>query len=236
MKYVPTGIEGFDELVGGGLPEGRVIIVIGGPGTGKTLFGMQYLYYGATKFGEKGVFVSLDEPAEKLKNNMASFGFDIDKLQKEGKISILEVSPTQFVSIKPSGLIHLLKDAVKSFPDIKRIVLDPITSMVIQEKDIYHRRLEVVRLFSFLADTGCTAVVTSESRFSILRRRFNVEEFLSDGVIILHKFIIKGRVAHAVQVEKMRGVIHDTQLHPYRILKNKGITVYPKEYVIELQQ
>jgi len=236
LRRVSTGIEGLDELIGGGFPEGRIILVVGGPGTGKTLFSMQYLYHGATKLGEKGIFVSLDETAKKLKDNMALFGFDIDKPQKEGKISILELTPTQFISIKPSGLMHLLKDIVKSSSDVKRLVLDPITSMVIQEKDIYHRRLEIVRLFSFLSDIGCTTVVTSESRFSLLRRRFNVEEFLSDGVIILHKFVLKGRVIHAVQVEKMRGVIHDTQLHPYRVLKDKGIVVYPKEYVIELQQ
>ena len=227
-----TGIEGLDEILGGGFPKGRVILVTGGPGTGKTIFAIQYIYHGAANLGEKGVFISLEEPIERIKENMVNFGFNIDKLRKEDKLSIFELTPIQFTTIKPSGLLHLIKEVVK--PDVKRLALDPITTMMLQERDPYQQRLDLMRLFKTLSELGCTTVVTSEARYAILKRAFHPEEFLADGVVILHKIVLKGKVVQALQVEKMRGVSHDNQLRPYKVTE-RGIVVYPKERVIELE-
>ena len=232
MSVVSTGIEGFDEILNGGFPRRRVILVTGGPGTGKTVFATQYLYHGAVNLGEKGVFISLEEPIKRIKENMANFGFNLEKLIKAGKLSFVELTPIQFTTIKPSGLIHLIREKVT--PEVKRLVIDPLTTIMLQEKDIYQQRLDLMRLFKTLSELDCTTIVTSEARYAMLKRRFHAEEFLADGVVILHKIVLKGRVVQALQVEKMRGVPHDTQLRPYKITE-KGIVVYPKERVIELE-
>ncbi len=233
MERVPTGIEGLDELLGGGFPKGRIILVSGGPGTGKTVFAMQYLYRGVVEHGDKGVFVTLDEPIERLDENMASFGIDLPKLREEGKLSIVALNPIQFVTIRPGGLIHIIREAVK--PGVKRLAIDPLTTMLLQEKDPYQQRLDIMRLFSTLSELGCTVVVTSEARHATLTRTFHVEEFLADGVIILHKVILKSKVIQALQIEKMRGITYDGQLRPYQITTEKGMVVYPKERIIELE-
>ena len=232
MDTVPSGIEGLDEILNGGFPKRRIILVTGGPGTGKTVFAIQYLYHGAVNLGEKGVFISLEEPIERIKENMRRFGFDLEKPIKEGKLSFVELTPIQFTTIKPSGLIHLIREKVK--PGVERLAIDPLTTIMLQEKDIYQQRLDLMRLFKTLSELDCTAVVTSEARYAMLKRRFHAEEFLADGVVILHKIVLKGRVIQALQVEKMRGTLHDTQLRPYKITE-KGIVVYPKERVIELE-
>jgi circadian clock protein KaiC len=135
LSVVSTGIEGLDEILNGGFPRRRVILVTGGPGTGKTVFATQYLYHGAVNLGEKGVFISLEEPIERIKENMANFGFNLEKLIKAGKLSFVELTPIQFTTIKPSGLIHLIREKVT--PEVKRLVIDPLTTIMLQEKDIY---------------------------------------------------------------------------------------------------
>src|SRR3954452_14996753 len=88
IEKAPTGILGFDEITGGGLPAGRPTLVCGGPGCGKTLFAMQFLVAGATRFGEPGVFMSFEEPSDDLAKNVASLGFDLDDLTARGLISM----------------------------------------------------------------------------------------------------------------------------------------------------
>lgn len=232
MNVVLTGIEGLDEILNGGFPKGRIILVTGGPGTGKTVFAIQYLYYGAAFLNEKGIFISLEEPVKKIKENMVNFGFNLEEQIKTGKLSFVELTPIQFTTIKPSGLIHLIREKVT--PEVKRLVIDPLTTIMLQEKDVYQQRLDLMRLFKTLSELNCTTIVTSEAHYAMLKRRFHAEEFLADGVVILHKIILKGRVVQALQVEKMRGVPHDTQLRPYKITE-KGMVVYPKERVIELE-
>lgn len=247
MEKVPTGIKGLDELLRGGFPKGRCILLVGGPGSGKTIFAMQFLKAGA-EAGEEGLYVTLDEKPEQVKAEMASFGWDIDGLEREGKLFLLDATPFRrprglgeptgvsgaFVFIPKltlKGLVTTIKKMVKE-EGIQRVAVDPITAMTLRYEEAHRRRRAFLAFFEALGETGCTSLVTSELRTGMLKRSFQLEEFLSQGVILLHTIIHEGNVVRAIQVEKMRGMEHDSQLRPYRITPS-GIEVFPKDRVFK---
>jgi len=244
MEKVPTGIEGLDELLRGGFPKGRCILLVGGPGSGKTIFAMQFLKAGAEN-GERGLYITLDEQPNQVKSEMKSLGWDIDKLEREGKIFILDATPFRrpraAERVKPEfsfvprltlkGLIDTVEKMVME-EDIQRIAVDPITAMTLRYEAAHKRRRALLEFFDALVRTGCTSIVTSELRTGMLERTFQLEEFLSQGVILLHSIIHEGNMIRAIQIEKMRGMAHDSQLRPYRIT-SKGIEVFPRDRVFK---
>jgi circadian clock protein KaiC len=247
MQRTETGIKGFDELLGGGLPKGKCILIIGGPGSGKTIFAMQYLVHGARN-EERGLYITLDERPDQMKSHMASFGWNLDKLESEGKILLLDATPLRRsrrsipevesyehevgVSLPELTLQSLIRTVQKIVDEegIQRIAVDPITSMILRYHETPKRRRAVLLFFDALINTECTSLVTSELRTGALDRGFAVEEFLSQGVILLHTMVHEGNLIKAIQIEKMRGIEHDTQLRPYRIGKD-GIEVFPKDRI-----
>jgi KaiC/GvpD/RAD55 family RecA-like ATPase len=247
MEITETGIKGLDDLLGGGLPKGRCVLVVGGPGSGKTIFAMQYLMNGAKK-DERGLYITLDERPDHVKANMTSFGWDLDKLESQGKILLLDATPLRRtgrtisdveshevglgVSLPELTLNSLIRTVHKIVEEegIQRIAVDPITSMILRYHELPKRRRAVLLFFDALINTQCTSVVTSELRTGALDRGFAVEEFLSQGVILLHTLVHEGNVIKAIQIEKMRGIPHDTQMRPYRIGKD-GLEIFPKDKV-----
>ena len=244
MKRIPTGIEGLDAMLGGGLPFGRCTLICGGPGAGKTIFAVQFLYNGAKKYGESGLYVSLDENPVHLKENMASFGWDIERLEKENKLITLDASPIRTIpgevkigelnigkrDFSMLSLIQGIKNTAEEYR-MKRIVVDPITTLMLQYPDVSERQNALLDLMSAITDLGVTSLMTTELRATSLQRQVQAEEFLSHGVIILHNFTNGGRTIKAIQVEKMRGIAHDHELRPYKIMKN-GIEIFSKEKMI----
>jgi circadian clock protein KaiC len=251
MKKVPTGLEGLDDMLGGGLPSGRCTLVCGGPGSGKTTFCIQFLYNGITECGEAGLYVSLGESPVHLRENMAGFGWDIERLEKEGKLKVIDASPTQPIlgegarirtdvkigafslgaqDFSVDGLIQLMKDTVEQ-NQVKRVALDPITTLMLQYPDVVERQIAVLNLMGALTKFGVTSLMTTELRESSLRRQAMAEEFLSHGVIIFNAITRNGRTIEAVQIKKMRGIAHDRELRPYRIEKN-GVEIFSKEKII----
>ena len=113
----------------------------------------------------------------------------------------------------------------------KRVVVDPISSLIFQFPNVSERRKALLELFRTITDTDATSLVMSELRATSLGRKVQSEEFLSHGVIVLHTLMAGGRIIKAIQIEKMRGVPHDHQLRPYEITKN-GIEVFPKESIL----
>jgi len=245
IERVSTGIKGLDEMLGGGLPLGRCILVCGGPGSGKTTLGMQFLFSGATKYNEKGLYVSLDESPTRLKENMSGFGWDIQKLEKDKQLSIVDASPIRTIPAKVKiGDFNIAKRdfSMLSMMDIikrnarevgaKRIVIDPITSLILQYPDVSERRNAIVDLFELLTNLGATSLLMTELRAIALQREVQAEEFLSQGVIIFHSFERDGKMVRAIQIEKMRGIPHDHELRPYKISGN-GIEVFSKEKIFK---
>ncbi len=242
MKRVKTGVAGLDEMLGGeGLPSGRSILVCGGPGSGKTIFGVQFLYNGVTEYGENGLFVSLDESPAHLRENIAGFGWDIEALEKKKKFAIIDASPVRTESgeievgdlwigkrdFTLASLVEVINIKAQEI-DAKRIVVDPITSLIVQYPDVSERRSGIINLLEAMAGQETTNLITTELRTTALGRTIEPEEFLSQGVIVFHVFHEGRELVRAVQIEKMRGIAHDQQIRPYRIC-DEGIVVYSKE-------
>ena len=226
-------------MLNGGFPSGRSILLCGGPGSGKTIFGIQFLYNGISKHNENGLYVSLDENPEHLKENVAVFGWNLEKLEEKQKLEIIDASPVRTIPARTrkmgkmwigkrdfnlSSLIEVIKTRAKELK-AKRIVVDPITSLIIQYQDVTARRSAVMDLLETISELETTNLITTELRTTTLKRTIEPEEFLSHGVIILHAFHEGREHVRAIQIEKMRGFAHDQQIRPYRIC-DKGIIIY----------
>jgi KaiC/GvpD/RAD55 family RecA-like ATPase len=245
LERVPTGIKGLDELLGGGFPEGRCILIVGSPGSGKTTFALQYLYHGAM-LGETGLYVTLDEHPDFVKKNLSSYDWDIDGMEKKGKLLFIDASglkgarsgdtnfssPYKSVPFDSTDFTELLRTVSKVVEgeNVHRIALDPVTSLMLRYAEEVKRRRATVTFFDALADSGCTSLITSELKTSLMDRRFQLEEFLSHGVVLLHSLFHEGNIVRAVQIEKMRGISHDTQIRPYQFGET-GLEVFPRDKV-----
>ncbi len=242
MGRVKSGIPGLDELIEGGYVENDVILVTGGPGTGKTTFGVQYLMGGILDYNEPGVLVVMEETPSRIIRNMWRFGWDIEKLVSQKKMKLIYANPftyTKFVKTlenSPVSSIAARKNIGDTFRQIqaeveainaKRLFIDSITSLeiVTDQSEIRHTVSEFIKNLELL---DCTTLISSEIQG---KQPFSVEEYLSSGVIRLHVLRIEGSRVKAIEILKMRGVKHDETLHPYEI-KEKGIIVYPAETVM----
>jgi KaiC/GvpD/RAD55 family RecA-like ATPase len=243
LEKTPTGIEGLDELLEGGFPKNRCTLICGGPGSGKTIFSTQFLYNGIKKYGATGVLVTLAEDPVHIKEEMSSFGWDLEKLEEEAKLAIIDLSPLVYLSRKEfkksmlgvqvekvaiESVVKIVKDKVEELK-AKRVAVDSITSLMIQEPNLVERRREIANLFKGLSEIDCTYLVTSEIHTTALERELQVEEYLAQGVILLQTIRrTRDQFFRVIQIEKMRGTAHDTQPHPYHITEN-GIKIFPKE-------
>jgi len=221
-KRVKTGIEGLDDLIAGGLPEGSLTLLTGTCGTGKTLMSSQFIYYGALN-GENAVYVSFEETPESLKTNAKLFGWNFDELEKKGKVIFVK-----YDSYHAEDIIEMLENAIRKIK-AKRVVIDSISALGLYVRDVPEIRKIIFGLSSMLHRLGCTTLMISEvlSEQKDLSR-FGVEEFVADGVIALYYLRTNSLFSRSITVWKMRGSDHSQKMHPYKIT-HKGVVVYPKE-------
>jgi circadian clock protein KaiC len=229
LPKAPTGIEGFDEITGGGLPKGRPTLVCGGPGCGKTLFAMEFLVRGATQFGEPGAFITFEETGEELAQNVRSLGFDIDAMVEDEKLVIdhvrverAEIAETGEYDLE--GLFVRLGYAIDSI-GAKRIVLDTIESLFGGFTNEALLRSELRRLFRWLKDKGVTAVITGE-RGERSYTRQGLEEYVSDCVILLDHRVNDQTSTRRLRIVKYRGTTHGTNEYPF-LIDESGFSVLP---------
>jgi KaiC/GvpD/RAD55 family RecA-like ATPase len=240
---VPTGIQGLDELISGGFPRGRVVLVLGGPGTGKTILVAQFLYKGISEYGENGIFVSLDESQNHFYSEMMKFGWDFKKAEEEGKFLFVDATRLSRVALLKEKLLKeetsslrgkqlqidkLIEELQAKIQQIgaKRVALDTLASLFYRFLDPIERRTGSVDLIESLSDLGATTVVTTELSYLGLERNLMDEEFLVHGVIMMQTLFSGGTTTRALQVEKMRGANVNPNLVPYTIDKN-GIEIFP---------
>jgi circadian clock protein KaiC len=226
---VPTGVRGFDEITGGGLPQGRPTLVAGGPGCGKTLFGLEFLVRGATQFGEPGVCISFEETEADLVKNVQSLGFDLRDLIAQEKILIdyvfierREIMETGEYDLE--GLFVRLADSIDTI-GAKRIVLDTIEALFSGFPNEAILRAEIRRLFRWLKERGITAVITAEKGKDTLTRH-GLEEYISDCVIFLDHRVTSQVSTRRFRIVKYRGSIHGTNEYPF-LIDEEGISILP---------
>ncbi len=218
IERIESGIPGLDKLLNGGLPKHSVVMVTGGAGTGKTIFVSQYLWHGL-KNDENCLFITLEETPKEIKADCLLFGWDFSKYETTGKLKITYHDPFEMTEI-----INRLSDLIQ-VNKIKRVVIDSISLFGLYMKDEYKTRKTIYKLVQSLKETDCTAIVTSEmgantGDFST----YGVEEFVVDGVIILHYLGVGEEAFRNVEIRKMRRTSHKTGTFPFRIT-DKGIVI-----------
>jgi len=228
IERVPSGIPGLDELMEGGLPRGRITLITGAAGSGKTTLGVQFLWAGATAHGESGLYVTLEEEAGDLRAEMARYGWDLARLESERRFCLLQ-SPIPFELPDASLSVDMLLDAIHTQVvaiDARRIVFDSVAALGLPYGDPVRLRRDLHRLCALLRELGCTALLLTERPEEEGRiTRYDIEQFVAQGVILLHL----SRTHRGVEVRKMRGTRHDTNVHTLRIT-DRGIVVYPGEH------
>ncbi len=252
MDRVKTGIPGFDGQLEGGFPRGRTILVSGGCGTGKTIFAMQYAYMGAMEYDEPAVFVTLDERPNLLREDMARFGWDLDKAEKKGKFVLIDASSAKigFPSKEKYAIEHtglnvdkLMLRTLQVINEIgaKRVVIDSLAGLGFQAENETNIRKAILKISYMLSKPDITTLLTSEipeqtNHGTGVYSKYGVEEYVADGVIVLHySETAQGameELRRTLFVRKMRGTKHTQEILSMSIT-NKGIIVRSPEEAFE---
>jgi circadian clock protein KaiC len=229
LPKAATGIQGLDEITGGGLPRGRPTLVCGSAGCGKTLLAMEFLVRGAAELDEPGVFMAFEETAEELTQNVRSLGFDLDELTARNKLAVDYVH-VERSEIEETGEYDLealfirLGHAIDSI-GARRVVLDTLETLFGGLSNTAILRSELRRLFRWLKDKEVTAIITAERGDGALTRH-GLEEYVSDCVILLDHRVSEQLSTRRLRVVKYRGTTHGTNEYPFLIDEN-GISVLP---------
>ncbi len=223
MKRISTGINGLDNLLEGGIPEKSLILLSGTSGTGKTVFSLQFLY-NASKY-EPGIFVSFEEDISKIKEMAEVFGWDIDRYENENRLRFLRYDPFRIEDI-----LEVIENNIREI-GAKRVVIDSVSAIGLYMRDPPEIRRMILQISNVLRKNNCTAILTCDilSGKGTLSR-FGVEEFVVDGVILLHNFLEHNEYKRALSIWKMPSTNHSRRIHPYNITKN-GFIVSTKETV-----
>ncbi len=229
LPKAPSGIQGLDEITGGGLPKGRPTLICGGPGCGKTLLAMEFLIRGATEFNEPGVFMAFEETTGELAENINALGYDLNALVAAKKIVLdyVHIERSEFEesgAYDLEGLFIRLGYAIDSI-GAKRVVLDTIESLFTGLPNMLILRAELRRLFRWLKDKGVTAIITGERGDKELTRQ-GLEEYVSDCVILLDHRVTEQTSSRRLRIVKYRGSTHGTNEYPF-LIDADGISVLP---------
>src|SRR3990172_230879 len=223
-NLVLTGIDGLDEMLGGGVPKGHTITVLGSFGTGKTTFGVQLLVQGLIN-GEKGIYISLEEDVDSIVTSAAAFGWDLATPLKEKRLAVIKLEPADAKTTVTKVRSELPK-FIKDF-DAERVVVDSVSLSNMMFGDEMERRARLFALSQQIKSTGATAVFTAETKDdNPMSSRDGLVEYISDGVIVLStREKESGDVQLTMQVMKMRRLKHSRAIKPYTIDED-GINVH----------
>ena len=227
---VKTGIKGFDRLVEGGFPRGKIVLLSGTPGTCKTIFALQFLYNGATQFNEKGLYISFEERAQSLKNQALQFGWDFDRLEKEKKVEIISLPAKSIKETTASEIIEMAREN-----KVSRLVIDSLSALSINTPTTYSKVTELTEIsikrfmYAFVNDlrdikNGTTSLLISQTTDGELSRD-GISEFICDGIIHINYETLGGKYSRALTIRKMRETKNDEDIHPLEVA-GKGLIVH----------
>lgn len=229
-SIVKTGIPGFDSILSSGFKKNSSVAISGPPGSGKTTLGLQYIYSGAKQFDEAGVFISLSQSVDEIKNDCKSFGWDVEKLIENGKILIVDLRPFKIkneVIERDDSLYrgeqipfeHLTKFILNSIKKIKakRIVIDSVSILGMQYSDKFHMRHGLQGMIQSVENMGVTSLLISE--FSE-KNKVPLEWFVTSGIIQLDNEIIENEMKRTIKITKLRGIEHSELVHSLELGSN----------------
>jgi circadian clock protein KaiC len=241
VQKLATGIASFDVIAKGGLPRNRTTLLSGTAGSGKTVFAMQFLASGIRDADEQGVFVTFEESAADIRQNMRSFGWDLEAWERSGRLAFVDASPDPGVDIIESGpfdlgaLLARVENAVRKV-SAKRVSVDSLGAIFSQFSDQSIVRRELFRIASALKSMGVTAVLTAERTEDYGPvARFGVEEFIADNVMVLRNVLGEETRRRTIEILKFRGTDHQKGEFPFTIVPDGGLVVIPLS-AIELKQ
>ena len=229
LAKTPTGIEGLDQVTGGGLPTGRTALICGGPGCGKTILAMEFLVQGALRYGDPGLFVGFEETPDELAQNVASMGFDVARLVGKKMLALdqIQVDRNEIEEVGDYNLegLFVRLDAAISAIGARRLVIDTLETLFTGFGNQTILRAELARLFRWIKTRGVTAIVTAERGDGTLTRH-GLEEYVSDCVITLDHRTVAESATRRLRVVKYRGSSHGTNDYPF-LIDDSGISVLP---------
>jgi KaiC/GvpD/RAD55 family RecA-like ATPase len=247
VKRCPTGIEGLDELIEGGIPQGRTVLLAGGCGTGKSILGTQFLYNGIVKYGEPGIFVTLEQHPSRIREDMMLMGFDLKELEDRGSLQIIDasLSDTTFTqrsseytlsagaSFSLDSVIGFIEDAMRK-TNAKRVVVDSISALdsLMETKKVHstpyspnEARRILLGINYKLQYMGLTSILISDILENEMTSKYGVEEFVVDGVISLHYNVFGPDAGRHLIIKKMRRTKHSENIHTIEFIRGEGIRV-----------
>jgi circadian clock protein KaiC len=221
-ERVPSGVPNFDRLVEGGFEKGSTNLLVGGAGSGKSIFATQFLMEGVDR-GEQCLYITFEEKKSQFYKNMLDFGWDLEKLEKKGLLTFLEYTPEKVKSMLEEG-----GGAIESIilgKRIKRVVIDSITSFELLFQDEFEKREAALALFNMINSWGCTSLLTlEEENTEGIKTASRALEFESDSIILLYFIMKDGQRERFIEVLKMRGTEHSNKLYRFEMGKN-GIII-----------
>jgi len=238
IERLKSGIPGFDDIIQGGFPSGTTVLVTGPTGSGKTTFGVQFVYKGVELYNEPGVIVTLEERAQDLRREMRAFGWDFEKYEKEGKLAIIDgvsavvglPSEEQYVlegNLQAEDFLRYIYRVVKAI-DAKRLVIDSIPSIAFRLGVENEIREVLLQLHTILLEMGVTSILTTEAPDPANGKisRYGIEEYIARGVVLLDFVEKEVELKRYLLVRKMRETKHSMKKYPFEITES-GIVVYP---------
>ncbi|MEM5814323.1 MAG: ATPase domain-containing protein [Candidatus Aenigmatarchaeota archaeon] len=216
VERVPTGVPGLDRLIEGGFVKGSTTLLAGGTGTGKTIFCCQFLLEGL-KRGEKCLYLTLEESPQDIIGDVERFGWDFGDYVKSGRLRIEYRNPFELTGVSKGAFDHLNMKAYS------RVAIDSTSVMGLYFKNPFEIRKQIFSVLDALKKSGATVLITAESpEDGRTLTKFGVEEYVTDGVVVLHYLGLGGSVYHSLQIRKMRRTNHGKDVYPMDIT-DRGI-------------
>ncbi|MDG5777796.1 KaiC domain-containing protein [Haloarculaceae archaeon H-GB2-1] len=225
IPRLDVGIEGLDNMIHGGIPKRHLIVTIGGAGTGKTTFGLQFLHHGLTEAGDNAVFITLEQTYEDIMATAAERDWEFDRFEEEGRLAVIDLDPVEMAN----SLDNIRGELPRLIEDFgaDRFVLDSVSLLEMMYDDQSRRRTEVFDFTQSLKDAGVTTLFTSEAKEDNPHAsRHGIIEYLTDAVFLL-KYVRadSGDTQLAVEIQKIRNANHSRGTVPYEI-EDDGLAVY----------
>ena len=234
---IRTGIPGFDLIIGGGLKQGKTIVLSGETGSGKSTFGMQFLHNGALDFDEPGIYVTLNQSPQELISDFRGYGWNIERLIDEEKIMIIDARPFKsdedlfesadmLYDSEPFPFTHLTQLILQGIKKIhaKRLVIDSISVLSMQYGNQFNTRQGIQKMVTELDEKKCTSIFISEN----LESKTPPEWYAASGIVLLNHIQKSNTMERSIQVIKMRGTKHSEQTYPLRFNENGYQVLHPR--------